>query len=87
MKLDVNRLEEMANMDIRSADPKSLKEISEVKIDRTLPVKKRVGKLLQQVENPYMYLDHGMVVKISFSKNGKSLQDCMEDYLGSEFLS
>ena len=87
MRIDIKELEEMANTDIRAVKPKELKDISEVRIDQKLPVNQRIKSFLSQVDNPYIYLDQGMVVKISFADSGKTLQECMEDYLDAEFLT
>ena len=55
--------------------------------DRDLPVKERVTKLLMQTQNPYVHKVNGIVVKVSFSESGKTLQSCMEEYLAAEMLA
>ena len=83
----LKQLDNMQSEDIRSIDPESVCEISDIKIDRNLPVKERVKTLLMQTENPYVYKVNGMVVKVSFSESGKTLQSCMEEYLAAELLA
>ena len=76
----------MRNIPVAEIDPESLSELRDIKIDPDLPVEKRVLSLLRQTANPYAYLDNGMVVKISFSDSGRTLQSCMEEYLAAELL-
>ena len=63
--------------DINECDRDELVDISTVKIDTTLPVKERIRDYIRQIKNPYCYLDHGVVVKISFSGK-KSLIECLK---------
>ena len=79
-------LETMRNIPVTEIDPDSLSELRDIKIDPDLSVEKRVLSLLRQTSNPYAYLDNGMVVKISFSDTGRTLQSCMEEYLTAELL-
>ena len=81
-----NRLTELSRQDITEIDPASLSELQDLHISKEQPVGERVLALIRQTGNPYAYLDNGMVVKISFSETGKSLQACMEEYLVSEIL-
>lgn len=81
-----SHLETMRNISVAEIEPESLTELRDIKIDPDLPVEKRVLSLLRQTSNPYAYLDNGMVVKISFSETGRTLQSCMEEYLTAELL-
>ena len=83
-------LEQLAHMqseDVRNIDPENVSEISDVEIDKNLSVKERVNTLLMQTKNPYVYKVNGIVVKVSFSESGKTLQSCMEEYLAAEMLA
>ena len=80
------QLDHLRSEDIRTIDPNNICEISDIKIDRSLPVKERMKSLLMQTENPYVYKMNGMVIKVSFSESGKTLQSCMEEYLAAEML-
>ena len=80
------RINEFRSQDIMDIDPESLTDLADLKIDPKLPVMDRVLSLLEQSCNPYAYRDRGMVVKISFSESGRSLQECMEEYLVSELM-
>ena len=74
------QLQEMAQVDIRTVDPKELVDIESVTIRTDLPDKERVADFIQQIKNPYCYLYKGMVVKVSFSGK-RRLEDCLKDCL------
>ena len=80
------QLEEMKHIQIKDIDPESVKEIEEIRIDKSRPVEDRIRSLIAQTGNPYVYKDCGMIVKVSFADNGKTLQSCLEDYLAAEIL-
>ncbi|MDD3186173.1 MAG: hypothetical protein PHT76_12820 [Anaerostipes sp.] len=69
-------LEKMKNVDVRTVDKNTLVDIETVAIDTTLPEQERMKQFLEQVKNPYCYMSHGIVVKVSFA--GKdTLSDCL----------
>ena len=69
-------LEKLKNVDIMTVKKEDLVDISTVKINTDLPVKERVEDYIRQIKNPYCYLDHGVVVKLTFSGN-KDLEECL----------
>ncbi len=71
-------LDEMQNVDIRNIDKDSLVNIEDVEIDMNLPQGMRIKKFVEQVGNPYIYKSNGIVVKSTFTNNGKSLDDLIE---------
>ena len=73
----VEQLQEMAQVDIRTVDPKELVDIESVKIRTDLPDEERVADYIRQIKNPYCYLYKGMVIKISFSGK-RRLEDCLK---------
>jgi len=74
------QLREMAQVDIRTIDPADLVEIEDVKIRPELPQEERVLDYIRQIKNPYCYLYHGIIVKVSFSGK-RSMEDCLKDCL------
>lgn len=72
------QLKEMAALDIRDVDRETLVDIEDVKIDVSLPKEERIREYIRQIGNPYCYLCHGVIVKVSFSGN-RSLEDCLMD--------
>ena len=73
-------LQRMRDVDIMSVDKDSLVDVSEVKIDGSLLKEERVKDYIRQIGNPYCYMDHGVVVKISFSGKG-SFDEILTKYL------
>ena len=69
-------IEDMRNVDIMSVDESELHDIADVKIDRELALAERVSDYVKQIGNPYCYLSHGVVVKISFAGRD-TLEDCL----------
>ena len=43
----------------------SIKDVSEVRIDTSLPCSERMKQYVEQIGNPYCYLDHGIVVMLN----------------------
>lgn len=74
------QLKKLAQTDIRSVDPDDLVDIETVKIRPDLSDRERVLDYIQQINNPYCYRYHDMVVKVSFSGTRK-LEDCMKECL------
>lgn len=85
MKKDhlANALDRMKEVDIRSIDTKDLVDIDTVKIQKELPVEERLKDYLRQIKNPYCYLSHGVVVKISFAGT-RTLEECLESCIAME---
>ena len=51
--ISVEQLKEMREVDIRTVDKSQLVEISEVKIDTSLPDRERMLDFVQKIGNPY----------------------------------
>ena len=62
-----------------------LVDIRDVKIDRTLPVEERIMSYVQQIKNPYMFKVGNTVVRVSYTENGPSLQELVEQMLLNMF--
>ncbi len=73
-------LEKMKAVDIQTVEKDSLVDISSITINKELPPIERVKDFLKQIKNPYCYVDHGIVVKISFTGQ-KSLEDCLKSVM------
>lgn len=71
-----DELRRMSEVDIRTVNPDTLVDISDVKINPDLPVKERIADYIRQIGNPYCYKSHGITVKISFAGK-KTLEECI----------
>lgn len=71
----------MQAVDISAVDPSTLKDIREVKIDLSLPVRERTQEFIRQIGNPYCYRHGKFVVKVRYADNGCTIADRLESYL------
>ena len=85
LKMDMLYLKEVVSLpDKRREDEPvraGLKDINDVVIDTSLPREERVRKYLEQIGNPYRYLDGDRVVSISYAESDVSLQDRLKAYV------
>ena len=62
-------------IDIRSVDRSKLRNLDQVKIDTSFPFEQRVKNFVEQIGNPYCYMDGDVVVSLGFSNTGTCLKD------------
>lgn len=74
------QLKKMAQVDVKTVDPAELVEIEDVKISGDLSKEDRVLDYIRQIKNPYCYLYHGIIVKVSFAGK-RRMEDCLKDCL------
>lgn len=74
-------VEAMKSIDPRTVDRSTLMQRSSVRLDPSAPREERLRDFIQQIKNPYCYLDGKTVVKISFSSTDTTMEDCLEHYL------
>ena len=77
------KLQEMAAVDVLSVDPDDLVDITDVEINKELPVKERVLDYVRQIKNPYCYISHGVIVKLSFAGK-RTLEECLAACVSAE---
>ena len=71
----------MKNVNPKTVDRSKLIQRSSVRLDPAAPREERLRDFIQQIKNPYCYLDGKTVVKISFSSTDTTMEDCLEHYL------
>ena len=64
-------------------DRSALKDIKDIVIDTTKPCRDRIKSYIEQIGNPYCYIDSGIVVEIGYSDTPVSLQERLVSYAGS----
>ena len=74
-------VEAMKSIDPRTVDRSTLMQRSSVRLDPAAPREERLRDFIQQIKNPYCYLDGKTVVKISFTNTATTIEDCLENYL------
>lgn len=66
--------------DIRTVDRETLIDIKNVKIDPGLSKQERIKSFVNQIGNPYCYLDGDIVVGISYADTDVSLEERLKSY-------
>ena len=74
-------VEAMKSIDPRTVDRSTLMQRSSVRLDPSAPREERLRDFIQQIKNPYCYLDGKTGVKISFTNTATTIEDCLENYL------
>ena len=67
------QIEAMQNVDIRTVDPETLRDIRDVTVNDDLPKRERILDFIRQIGNPYCYRHGKYVVKVSFTDTDVSL--------------
>lgn len=78
--MNVQELEELASVDIRTVSKESLVDIREVKIDKSMSKEERIADYIRQVKNPYCICCNGIIVKMSFEASEETLEDKLKNY-------
>ena len=81
----VKELESMRDVDVRTVDPTTLRDIRDVHINTALPKQQRMLDFLRQIGNPYCYRHGEYTVKISFAETDVTLEDRLLSYIESKF--
>ena len=77
-------IEAMKNIDVRTVDINTLRDIRDVRVNTDLPKEERVLDFIRQIGNPYCYRHGKYVVKISFTDTEVTLEQRMLAYLRSK---
>ena len=78
------QVEAMRNVDIRTVDPDTLRDIRDVEVNTALPKKERILDFIRQIGNPYCYRHGKYVVKVSFTDTDVTLEERMLSYIRSK---
>lgn len=81
LKLTMERLKEMAAVDVRTVDISTLTDLRDIEINTSLPVGKKLEAFAGQTNNVYVNRIGEYVVKVRFQKDGASIDDKMAEYL------
>ncbi|MCI8601926.1 MAG: hypothetical protein HFE45_10125 [Oscillospiraceae bacterium] len=65
--------EVMKDIDLRKVDKAALRDCSTVHPEA--PTEERIRAWIEQLGNPYVYLDGGVVVKLSFANRGETIEE------------
>lgn len=76
-------IDDMRNVDIRTVNRNALIDLKSVPVNTRLPRCERVADYIKRIRNPFCYKCGGIVIKESFANNGLSIEDCLEQYIGT----
>ena len=79
--MNAKQLAEMRQVEIGTVDINELVDISAVKIDEAAPVAVRLEQYIDGLKNPYAFRVGDIAVKATFSKNDKTINDAIRNYL------
>ncbi len=80
----LEQIKAMRDVDIRSVNPETLRDIRDVNVNTALPKRERILDFISQIGNPYCYRHGKYVVKVSFTDTDVTLEDRMLSYIRSK---
>lgn len=79
--LTQENLKAMRNVDVRTVDPATLRDIRDVEINTELPKEERILDFIRQIGNPYCYRHGKYVVKVSYADTDVTLEQRLLSYM------
>jgi len=79
----VQSITAMRDVDVRTVDKDSLVDLKDVPVNENLIGYERLLDYVRRIGNPYCYIYKGVVIKEKFTENGKTLEECLEQYIGT----
>lgn len=80
-ELTAEDLQRMQEVDIRTVNIEELTDLKDINIDTKLPVKEKLRSFAEQSSNLYIHRVGNFVVKVSFQKEGPTINDKMKEYI------
>ena len=84
-KYNIQELEEKLkrcrNMKLEYVTLDDVDELSSIKIDRRKSSNERILDFLTKVKNPYIFKVNGRLVRMRFSENGPTADECLTNML------
>lgn len=83
MKLEElkKKINDCKNMELSDVSIDDVDDITDIKIDKRKSSEERMLDFLIKVKNPYIFKIKGRLVRIRFSNNGKTADDCLTGVL------
>lgn len=82
--ITLEELKAMQEVDVRTVDPATLKDIRDVHVNTDLPKAERMLDFIRQIGNPYCFRHGKYVVKVSFSDTDVTLEQRLLSYIQSK---
>ena len=74
-------LEDMRAVEPETVDRSTLVQRDSIRINADAPQEERMRQYIDQIKNPYCYLDGKTVVKICFAETDCTIEECIGNYL------
>lgn len=81
----LEQLKAMQDVDVRTVDPDTLRDIRDVVVNTDLPKQERILDFMRQIGNPYCFRHGKYVVKVSFTDTDVTLEDRLLSYIRSKY--
>ena len=75
------KLEKCRNMRLEDVTLDDVDELGVIKIDRRKSSNERILDFLTKVKNPYIFKFNGRLVRMRFSENGPTADECLTNML------
>ena len=82
--ITLEELKAMQEVDVRTVDPATLKDIRDVHVNTDLPKAERMLDFIRQIGNLYCFRHGKYVVKVSFSDTDVTLEQRLLSYIRSK---
>jgi len=79
--LSAKKINDYRSVDIGAVDKTALVDVSNIRLDNSLPKDKRMARIVRATKNPYCFLYEDTAVKIEFVDNAPALQDAIAGFL------
>ena len=76
-----SNLQAMKDVNLTDVSTDELVDIKDVFVNRELSKNERITAFVQQIKNPYCFKCGKFVVKVRYSDNGRSMEDCLKNIL------
>lgn len=84
-KYNIKELEEKLkrckDIDLSEVDIDEVDDLDKIKISRKKSKEERIIDFINETKNPYVFKVNGRLVKLEFTDNGKSAEDCLINVL------
>lgn len=79
--MSIETLTALKNRSDEPTDGTNLTDIRDVSVDRNLSKEERIAEYIRQIGNPYCFKCGKFTVRVRFSDEGISLEDCLAGIL------
>ena len=75
------KLEKCKNICLNEVNPDDVDELSSIKINTRMNTVNRIIDFISKTKNPYIFKVNGKLVRMSFSENGPTVDECLTQCL------